>query len=269
MARHRRTDVAPLSGRRRLILAAGAAILAAALAGCVAAGLTISGLLARQPAAAPAPGTGQAKPTSDPTPAPHPTPAPRRDRAATAASGNRLAQGLPRPALPPARPQIVRVRGGQITAVGDSVMLASAPVLQRVLPGISIDAVVSRQFYTGVQIVASLASQGLLRPIVVVGLGTNGTVTPDEINQLLAAIGPARRLVLVNTYEARPWEAEVNNVLAATARGRRGVVLANWYTAIQNNTSLLADGIHPGPQGTAIYASVLLAAIRQAASLPG
>jgi hypothetical protein len=148
-------------------------------------------------------------------------------------------------------------------------MLASAPELQRVLPGISIDAVVSRQFYTGVQIVASLASQGLLRPIVVVGLGTNGTVTPDEINQLLAAIGPARRLVLVNTYEARPWEAEVNNVLAATARGRRGVVLANWYTAIQNNTSLLADGIHPGPQGAAIYASVLLAAIRQAASLPG
>ena len=157
--------------------------------------------------------------------------------------------------------------GQSVTAVGDSVMVASTPALQAALPGIYIDAMVGRQFSTGLQVIASLKAQGLLRPIVVVGLGTNGTVTAGEISQLFAEIGPDRKLVLVNTFEDRSWEQEVNSILASAASQHPGVVLANWYTTIEHRTDLLwPDGIHPQPAGCAVYAGMLKAALERLVS---
>jgi len=173
--------------------------------------------------------------------------------------------GSPSPAL-----ATQHVSGRSVTAVGDSVMVASTPALQQALPGIYIDAMVGRQFSTGLQVIADLKARGLLRPIVVVGLGTNGTVTAAEISQLFAEIGPARRLVLVNTFEARPWEHEVNATLAAAAREHSAVVLANWHATIEHRTNLLwPDGIHPQPSGGIVYAKMLKRALRRLVSLAG
>jgi hypothetical protein len=154
------------------------------------------------------------------------------------------------------------VPGQSITAVGDSIMVASSPALQTALPGIYIDAEVGRQFGTGLTVIADLKAKGLLRPIVVVGLGTNGPVTPGQIGQLFAEIGPDRKLVLVNTFENRPWEQEVNSLLATAASDHPGVVLADWYTTIEHRTGLLwPDGIHPQPAGGVVYAKMLKAAV--------
>ena len=144
---------------------------------------------------------------------------------------------------------LTSVSGKEITAVGDSVMVAATPALNQALPGIYIDAQVGRQFSTGLDVISSLKAQGLLRSIVVVGLGTNGTVTSDEISELYAEIGPTRRLVLVNTYEDRSWEQEVNSALGgAVSAHPSSTVLADWYDTIAHQTNLLwPDGIHPQP----------------------
>lgn len=172
---------------------------------------------------------------------------------------------------PPAPVALAHVSGSSVTAVGDSVMVAATPALDQALPGISIDAMVGRQFSTGLDVIAGLKSQGQLRPIVVVGLGTNGTVTSDEIAQLFAEIGPDRRLVLVNTYEDRTWEQEVNSTLAAAAAAHPGsVVLANWFTTIEHRTDLLwPDGIHPQPAGGVVYAKMLKTAVDKVGALGG
>jgi hypothetical protein len=149
-------------------------------------------------------------------------------------------------------------------------MVASAPALRKALPGIYIDAVVGRQFSSGLQVIADLKARGLLRHVVVVGLGTNGTVTADEIRRLFAEIGPGRRLVLVNTFEDRSWEHEVNATLAAAAADHPGVVLANWHATIEHRTNLLwPDGIHPEPGGGLLYARMLRRALDRAVNLPG
>ncbi|HEY6276392.1 MAG TPA: hypothetical protein VIX86_08665, partial [Streptosporangiaceae bacterium] len=154
------------------------------------------------------------------------------------------------------------VRGWQVTAIGDSVMLSAAAQLQAALPGVYIDAQISRQMQTGLTVVRRLAARGKLRRVVVLGLGTNGTVTSGQIRELLAEIGPGRRLVLINTYEARPWEHEVNTAIAA-ARRYPNVVMANWHSAIEHRTGLLwGDGVHPRPQGARLYARVVAAAIQ-------
>ena len=159
-----------------------------------------------------------------------------------------------------------RVRGTSVTAIGDSVMLAAAAGLQAALPGIYIDALVSRQMSGGLEVVRSLAESGRLRPIVVVGLGTNGPVTAAQLRQLLTIVGLHRRLVLVNTFVPRPWQAEVNGALTAAASRHPNVLVANWLAAIEHRTSLLwDDGVHPRPPGGLLYARVVRAAIRAAA----
>src|SRR6266487_4228299 len=162
------------------------------------------------------------------------------------------------------------VPGSAVTAVGDSVLVASTPALQQALPGIYIDAQVGRQFYTGLSVIAALKARGLLRRIVVVDLGTNGTVTWAEISRLFAEIGKHRRLVLVNTFEDRSWEYEVNSTLAAAARDHPDVELANWYATVEHRTYLLwSDGIHPQPAGGLVYARMLKAAVEKAGNPPG
>jgi peptidoglycan/LPS O-acetylase OafA/YrhL len=161
----------------------------------------------------------------------------------------------------------LRDAGRYVTAIGDSVMLASAQSLRARLPGIYIDARISRQMSQGVLAVWRLAGTGKLRPIVVVGLGTNGPVTSRQIRALVAAAGRGRILVLVNTFVPRPWQTEVNAVLAGSARHNHNIVLANWFTAIRDRPNLLwDDGVHPRPRGAVLYARTLAAAVQQAAS---
>jgi peptidoglycan/LPS O-acetylase OafA/YrhL len=114
-------------------------------------------------------------------------------------------------------PKPVRATGTSVTAIGDSVMLASAPELAQALPGIYINAKVSRPMRAGVSIVDQLARTHRLRRVVIVGLGTNGPVTADQIRQLRAAVGH-RWLLLVNTFVPRSCQHEVNTTMATAAK---------------------------------------------------
>ena len=145
-------------------------------------------------------------------------------------------------------------------------MLSAAQQLRSVLPGSYIDAQVSRQMSQGIAVARALARRGELRPIVVVGLGTNGPITMPQVRALQAVAGPRRTLVLVNTFVPRHWQSEVNAVLATAARRYGDVTIANWYTTIRNRTGLLwGDGVHPQPAGAVLYARMMMAAVRQAA----
>jgi hypothetical protein len=163
------------------------------------------------------------------------------------------------------------VRGRDVTAIGDSVMAASAATLESVIPGIYVDAKIDREMQDGVAIVRSLAASGQLRPVVVVGLGTNWKVSPAQLRELLQLIGPHRKLVLVNTW--RPddgWSLETNAEEAALARQHPGlVVVADWYDLIKNRQDLLwSDHVHPEMPGTYVYAHLLNRAIQATRDVP-
>ena len=150
-----------------------------------------------------------------------------------------------------------------MTAVGDSVMLASAAALEAALPGVYIDAKIDRQTPAGLAVVRSLAAAGRLRHIVVFGLGTNGSVTVRQLRQLQRIAGPGRELVLVSTFGPQAWEHAVNTALAAAARHGKHTELADWHQAIAARPALLwPDGIHPRPAGARLYARVVLTAIK-------
>ncbi|MGE5289473.1 MAG: acyltransferase family protein [Micromonosporaceae bacterium] len=181
-------------------------------------------------------------------------------------AGQAPARSSGAPATLPRQPGSAKPRalpGSAVTAIGDSVMLAAAAQLRDALHGVYIDARISRQMGDGLQTIGKLASSGRLRRVVVVGLGTNGTVTSGQIRQLVAEAGGQRRLVLVTVFVPRPWERADNAVLEGAARHYTNVVLANWQQAIANHTSLLwSDRVHPRPQGARLYARVVAGAVQ-------
>src|SRR5690606_25802115 len=105
----------------------------------------------------------------------------------------------------PVEEEITVPAGTEITAVGDSVMLASAPSLLEQFPGTAVDAEVSRSIWAGHEILGALAASGELRENVVVALGTNGPVDWGVLEEMAQSAGDKRTLILVNAHAPRDW----------------------------------------------------------------
>ena len=205
----------------------------------------------------------------------------RSEAAALIAAGQAALDGglAPAPAVPlrlplderrPSGPGTAPLPSGdRIVAVGDSVMLASAPQLQARFPGIAIDAAVSRQMRQATEIVAALDAAGALREYVVLGLGTNGSIDPQTLHDVRRLLGPDRALVLVSVQAPRGWIPGVNAHLSAFADDYRNVVLADWRAVIAPRLDLLAgDQVHPGSAGGRLYAGAIEDALQELADLP-
>lgn len=172
-----------------------------------------------------------------------------------------------RQSTPAPAPSAQTVDGSRVSAVGDSVMLASAPGLLAALPGIEIDAEVSRSVWAGARIIEDLAASGALREYVVVGLGTNGPVSTAALQSIVDAAGPERYVILVNASAPRDWIPEVNRVLTEFAAAHPRVAVADWAGAIEERTDLLAgDQIHPQAAGGDLYAQTVARAVDGAAT---
>lgn len=160
--------------------------------------------------------------------------------------------------------------GDQIYAIGDSVMLAAAPWLQERLPGIAIDAQVSRSMWTAPDLVRAAVDAGAMRPILLLGLATNGGVDPVDLQAVLDIVGPDRLVVVVNGQAPRDWIPIGNQTLADFARLERTVELANWHAAIAPQVfELASDQVHPGgPISGGIYVDAVCDALQRLAELP-
>jgi hypothetical protein len=144
--------------------------------------------------------------------------------------------------LPPPAPGFV---AGHVTAVGDSVMLDYQTPLQTDVPGIDVEASVSRQWYTGVSILQQLKSAGQLGAEVVVALSTNGPISDADFDQMMGVLQGASRVVFVNVHVDKPWQDPNNQVLATGAARYPNVVIADWATmAAQNPSWFGSDGTH-------------------------
>jgi hypothetical protein len=160
--------------------------------------------------------------------------------------------------------------GEQIYAIGDSVMLAASPWLQERFPGISIDAEVSRSMWVAPDIVRSAVAAGAMRPVLLIGLATNGDVDPVDLQAIVDAAGAETLVIVINAQAPRDWIPGVNATLADFARRQRSVELANWHDAIAPHIDDLAgDEIHPGgPISSGYYIGSICDALQRLAELP-
>jgi hypothetical protein len=212
--------------------------------------------------------------SSKPSPTPTTTPAHRsaasvsrkpttRKPRPTSTPAPRLSRPTTHVAAPPPPPKSHPAPTGGVTAIGDSVMIDAAPSLQATIPGINVDAAVSRQASSGVQEVRSLAASGRLGRSVVFHLGTNGTLGAGDLSQLFAAAGGRHVVVLTSHCPYCSWIPSNNATIKSNCTSAHNCTVADWGALADRNPGwFTGDGVHMAVGGAGAQAYARLVASR-------
>ncbi|MFC6181140.1 acyltransferase family protein [Lactiplantibacillus daowaiensis] len=150
------------------------------------------------------------------------------------------------------KPQVVLAMGQtDLTAIGDSVLLDVSSDLQQVIPGTVVQGRVGRQVTEVPGIVSSLKSQGQLSKNVLVNIGTNGTITSAQADQVVHAIGSDHQIFWVTAHvPTRSWQNQVNSQINQTAKKYSNVHVIDWHgLALKQSNWFADDNVHPNPTG--------------------
>ena len=156
-----------------------------------------------------------------------------------------------------------KLRDLKAAAIGDSVLAMAMDGLYAYIPGIYIDAEVSRHLYQAPELIAGLtpASQGY--DILIVALATNGDISSDLLEMCYEEAG-GTPMVFVNTVVPGNWEQPNNEKLDAFAAAHRDVIIADWYAAAKEHPEYFyQDATHPIPDGAEVYDQVILKAVAE------
>ena len=159
--------------------------------------------------------------------------------------------------------EVLNSKQTPLTAIGDSVLLDDSGDLQEVFPGAIVNGKVGRQAADMHDVIVSMAQQGQLAKNVMINIGTNGYVTPEQADDIVHAIGPGHEIFWVTAHvPTREWQNSVNNRIAKTADKYHNVHVIDWYTTAKNQPKwFVSDHVHPNNYGNRHYTSLIAKAI--------
>lgn len=148
--------------------------------------------------------------------------------------------------------------------IGDSVSLRAVDSFDGVFPHSHIDAEKGRQFDAGRATFEGYIQQNLAGKIVVFALGTNGLVTDDQIDAIMADAGDKRIVAFVNTRSPQPWVGSTNQAIANAATRYKNVRIIDWYGYSANRNDLFdGDGTHLSTTGVTEYLNLIHDAVKK------
>ena len=147
-------------------------------------------------------------------------------------------------------------------ALGDSVMLGAATQLSA--DGFLVDAVESRAFVNGLDTVQQLNEQGRLGDVVVVHLGTNGPIDPDDMTAMMAALADVPQVLLLTIDVPRDYTAGNNALIYDTVNTYPNAALLDWAGLDDAcpGDCFYSDGFHLRPDGQTYYAALISGALQ-------
>ena len=189
-----------------------------------------------------------ASPTAAPTTTPSPinTPPPTTLAAPTTAAAPTATAGPPATVAPTPTPTsaLVLAPDGVVPiALGESVMLGALADLQAA--GLAVDALKGRQGPDMAALVESLRANNQLGSVIVIQIGTNGTVSDADFARIMAQLPPDRTptVVFLTVRTPRSWIAGNNDIIRALPGRYPNVRVLDWEAASQSIT-LCSDGTH-------------------------
>lgn len=200
-------------------------------------------------------------PPPDPAQNQAPPPTPGQAEPAPPAATPQPAQPAPQiePAPLPAAPL-------RITAIGDSVMQGAAKELVRVLSQygpVEVDAAKSRQVSAAIATLKSKRDSGKLGDVVIVHMGTNGTFSAKQFDQMMQVLADVPKVIFVNVKVPRQWETANNRVITEGVQKYPNTVMVDWKGAATGQPTLFAkDGIHLQVAGARLYTNLIAAQVR-------
>lgn len=248
-----------LTGRRAAGIA-GAVLAVAALAAAVVVASGDSGSDAEAGAGdrrPPTTSTSTTTTTNPPTTTTTPPPTTTSSSTTTTVPPAPSTTTIPAPAPAPAP-----AAAGGALCIGDSVMLGASPTYTGTLTMCgTVDAAVSRQMSDGPAIVRSHAPYP---SIVIIHLGTNGTVDGADVDEMMRALEGVPTVVLttVQLNGGRSWQGQANGEIRAAAGRWPNARLADWEAASAGHPEYFhGDGIHLSAAGARPYADTLASAL--------
>ena len=145
-----------------------------------------------------------------------------------------------------------------VLVVGDSVPLGARAALVAALGGDTVvDAAVGRQGSQGRAALQRWLDGGWGGNTLVLHLGNNGMLRPQDLDAMLDAVG-TRRVVLLTVRVPRPWESATNDQIRSAAGRHPNAVVVDWYSASAGHPEWFADDdIHLSPAGATAYAGMV------------
>ena len=149
------------------------------------------------------------------------------------------------------------------TLIGDSVALRANDWLQEAIPGVQLDAAVSRNLETGLEVYQTDISNKVLLQNVVLALGANTVPNYEEVlNKLVEKLPKGHRLILVTPYDGRVAGDENSDLVKTRqyqlelAKKYNYVYVADWYQAAIDNPAIWygTDYVHFGTESQSIAA---------------
>lgn len=144
-----------------------------------------------------------------------------------------------------------------LLAVGDSVMLPTAPLLTEL--GFVVDAHESRQLVDVLDRLSLLVADGGAPDVVVIHLGTNGTISDDAVERLVTTFPDSTHVVLLTVSANRSWTHRNNEILRAASERHPHVTLLDWAerAAECRPDCFASDGIHLRSNGQQHYVDLI------------
>jgi hypothetical protein len=151
---------------------------------------------------------------------------------------------------------------GWAIAIGDSVMLGTKPEIEKRIPGVAVDATVSRQFSAAPEMVRALVAGSSPPELIFIGLGSNGPARESDFDAIMEAAADVPLVAFVNVRVPRQWEDTSNRIIAEGVARYDNAVLVDWYSVSSSRGELFAgDGVHPKQAGREILAQLMAEAV--------
>ena len=80
----------------------------------------------------------------------------------------------------------------RVTAIGDSVMVGAAKDLAAAIPGLDLDATIGRQASDTIKLLQQYRDAGKLGSTVIIDIGSNGTLTGKQFDQIMEVLKDVR-----------------------------------------------------------------------------
>lgn len=147
-----------------------------------------------------------------------------------------------------------------IVIIGDSVVLGEKDRLTEAFPHGLIDGRVGRQAKEALDVYESYAERGIVGDTVVFMVGTNGDLTEDELESIVEAVGPDKRLWFVSNRMPDEFRDANNQLIRACVDRHGNVGLIDWFgLSAEQNDWFWDDGTHirQGSDGEAAFVDLI------------
>ena len=144
-----------------------------------------------------------------------------------------------------------------ILFIGDSVLDMTKIDLKKKYPNSIIETKVGRQFYELPNMLKNYAQDGKLRKIIVIALGTNGTIYEKDMKSVLETL-KGHDIYFINTVMPDPWQDSVNAEIRKASTENPNIKVIDWYSYSKGKQEYFyKDGTHPKPHAAKRYINLL------------